>query len=110
MSDQDPQPTEVLRRRAHDLGGVAGFGAVDRSEHARPDWARRAVVLRAVLGSRGLMSMDEVRRATEDLGYPTYFELDYYERRAAAMEALLIEKGLLTAQEIDSRVVRNRGN
>ena len=84
----------------HDLGGSPG-GPVDRSQHEVEDWERLADAINAALGGRGLQSTDELRRAIESL--ENYRELSYYERWVAATEKLLVEKGILTREEVDER-------
>ena len=84
----------------HDLGGAPG-GPVDKSGHEVEDWERLADAINSALGKRGYQSTDQLRRAIE--GLPNYRELAYYERWAAAIEALLVEKGILTHEEIDER-------
>jgi hypothetical protein len=84
----------------HDLGGSPG-GPVDKSQHEVEDWERLADAINAALGGRGLQSTDELRRAIESL--ENYSNLGYYERWAAATERLLVEKGILTREEIDER-------
>lgn len=56
------------------------------------------------LEGRGLQTTDQLRRAIESL--ENYYELSYYERWAAAAEKLLVEKGILTSEEIDERAAR----
>ena len=85
---------------AHDLGGSPG-GPVDKSQHEVEDWERLADAINAALGGRGLQSTDEHRRAIESL--ENYRELGYYERWVAATEKLLVEKGILTREEVDER-------
>ena len=84
----------------HDLGGSPG-GPIDRSQHEVEDWERLADAVNAALGGKGLQTTDELRRAIESL--ENYKELGYYERWTAATELLLIEKGILTREEIDER-------
>ena len=50
--------------------------------------------------------MDELRRAIEALTPERYEALSYYERWTEAVEALLIEKGVLTAAELDATMSR----
>ena len=83
-----------------DMGGSPG-GPIDRSPHEVDDWERLADAISSALGARGLYSTDEHRRAIESLG--NYRDLSYYERWAAATEILLVEKGVLTGDEIDER-------
>jgi hypothetical protein len=50
-----------------------------------------------------LKTTDEHRRAQESLPPQQYEALSYYERWVAATELLLVEKGILTREEIDAR-------
>ena len=49
------------------------------------------------------MNTDELRRGIEAIPAQEYESLSYYERWSASVETLLVEKGVLTAEEIDSR-------
>jgi hypothetical protein len=84
----------------HDLGGSPG-GPIDKSQHEVEDWERLADAVNIALGIKGLQTTDELRRAIESL--ENYGELGYYERWAAATEKLLVEKDILTREEIDER-------
>ena len=82
------------------MGGSPG-GSIDRDQHEVEDWERLADAINGALGTRGFQSTDELRRAIESLD--EYRELSYYERWVAATEKLLVEKGVLTSEEIDER-------
>ena len=84
----------------HDMGGSPG-GSIDRDQHEVEDWERLADAINGRLSAKGLQSTDELRRAIESLD--EYRELSYYERWVAATEKLLVEKGVLTSDEIDER-------
>ncbi len=84
----------------HDMGGSPG-GPIDRSQHETEDWERLADAVTIVLDKKGIKTTDEHRRAIESLD--NYRELGYYERWIAATEILLVEKGILTREEIDER-------
>jgi Nitrile hydratase beta subunit, N-terminal len=84
----------------HDMGGALG-GPIDRSQHEVEDWERLADAINGALGAKGLQSTDELRRSIESL--EEYRELSYYERWVAATEKLLIEKDVLSSDEIDER-------
>ena len=84
----------------HDMGGEPG-GPIDRSQHEIEDWERLADAINGALGAKGLQSTDELRRSIESL--EEYRELSYYERWVAATEKLLIEKDVLSSDEIDER-------
>ena len=89
----------------HDMGGSPG-GPIDRDQHEVEDWERLADAINAALGGKGLQTTDQHRRAIE--GLEEYLDLSYYERWVAATEKLLIEKGILSSDEIDVRAAEIR--
>lgn len=76
---------------------------MDRSQHEVEDWERLADAITIALDIRGIKTTDEHRRAQESLPPEEYRKLSYYERWVAATEMLLVEKGILTREEIDER-------
>ncbi len=96
---------EKTPRGDHDLGGRPA-GPVDRSEHVLEPWEKRVDVLCGILvdRKRRLMTIDERRDAIERLGEDAYQSLKYYELWMAAALELVLEKGILTRDEIDGRV------
>jgi hypothetical protein len=91
------------------MGGSPG-GPIDRGQHEVEDWERLADAITGALGAKGLQSTDQHRRAIESL--EEYRDLSYYERWVAATEKLLVEKGVLTGDEIDERaaLIQRRWN
>ncbi len=87
----------------HDLGGSPNTGPIDKSQHEIQDWERLADAVTIVLDKKGLKTTDEHRRAIESLDPEQYTKLGYYERWISATELLLIEKGVLTREEIDQK-------
>jgi hypothetical protein len=87
------------------MGGSPG-GPIDRGQHEVEDWERLADAINGALGAKGLQSTDELRRAIESLEH--YRDLSYYERWVAATEKLLVEKGVLSSNEIDERAAEIR--
>ncbi len=92
----------------HDRGGWPDDTPIDRSEHEYSDWERRVDAVHQVLGAQGIRTTDEMRRAIESLSLEQYESLSYYEKWTAALEILLIEKGILTAEEIDVKAAQLR--
>ena len=90
--------------RPHDRGGWPTDEPIDRSEHEHADWELRVHALHPVLGRKGLRRTDELRRAIESLEPERYEALSYYERWTAALEILVVEKGILSTEEIDQKV------
>ncbi len=87
------------------MGGSPG-GPIDRSQHEVEDWERLADAINGALGAKGLQSTDELRRAIKSL--EDYRDLSYYERWVAATEKLLVEKSVLSSDEIDERAAEIR--
>ena len=81
--------------------GGSPAGPIDRNPHEVEDWERLADAVSSALGGQGFYTTDEHRRAIESL--EEYRDLSYCERWVAATEKLLVEKGVLTSEEIDDR-------
>ena len=88
----------------HDRGGWPTDGPIDRSEHEYQDWERKTHALVEVLREQGVIYTDELRRGIESLPPEQYETLSYYERWSASVELLLLEKNILTKDEIDAKV------
>ena len=101
---------EKTPRGYHDLGGLPA-GPVDRSEHVLEPWEKRVDVLCGILvdRKRRLMTIDERRDAIENLGEDAYNSSKYYELWMAAALKLVIDKGILAAEDIDARMDEIRG-
>jgi Nitrile hydratase beta subunit len=102
LEQTEPKECGEIMKKVHDMGGRREeFGPIDRSDHQVEDWERVADAVNIVLNAKGHKTTDEMRRAIESLD--GYREMGYYERWAAAAELLVVEKGLLTKDEIDAR-------
>ncbi len=95
--------------RVHDRGGWPSEEPINRSEHQLMDWERRIDALNVVLGDKGLRCTDEHRRAMESLPPQQYESLSYYQRWAAGLELLLLEKGILTRAELAAKLAELEG-
>jgi hypothetical protein len=87
----------------HDRGGWPGAGPIDKTEREVEDWERLADAVAIVLDKKRIKTTDQLRRAIESLGPELYEKLGYYERWIAATEILLVEKNILTREEIDAK-------
>ena len=90
--------------KVHDRGGWPTDESIDMSDHEVMDWEVRANAIRQVLGQKGLMKSDELRRGIESIEPSKYETLGYFERWAESMESLMVEKGILTREEIDQKM------
>jgi len=93
-----------MPRGHHDVGGLPGAGPINQADHQLSDWEILADAVNQALGARGIKRTDEMRRAREEMDSETYRDLNYYERWIASMEAILIEKKILTREEIDCKL------
>ncbi len=100
-------------RSHHDMGGQEA-GAVDRSEHVLAYWEKRVDALHMLLSERNLRRVDESRRAIEALAPDVYDRLSYYERWMAALTTILLERGVITSDELGRKMedvkAREAGN
>jgi hypothetical protein len=83
---------------------------VEPHAHDMTFWEKQIDAVRAVVGAKGIYRTDENRRWVESLGDDAYERLTYYERWTAALMRAMIDKNVLTQDEIDQRVkiVRER--
>ena len=88
----------------HDVGGLPTDEPIDRGEHEWADWERHTAAVVGAVRSRGLMTVDEMRRGIEALPPDEYEALSYYERWAASLETILVEKGVVSSEEVDGKV------
>lgn len=92
-------------RRHHDMGGLAA-GTVEPKEHDYAMWEKRVDAIVKVLSTpdRKMLSTDELRRGIEDLGPGVYDELNYYERWISSATNILLEKGIITVDELGRKM------
>ena len=99
-----PNAGSVPPSGVHDRGGLPSAEPIDRSTHELADWERLTNALVGVLRHRGLFTVDELRRGIESLPPDRYESYSYYERWSSSLETVLVEKGVLTREEIDAKV------
>lgn len=93
-----------MERRVHDRGGWPDAGPIDRSEHEYAMWEKQTDALMGILRTKHLIRTDELRRAIESIEPAAYERMTYYQRWLTAIKTLLIEKGVLTAEEIERKL------
>ncbi len=96
-----------VNKGPHDIGGEAA-GPVDTTDHGMQFWEKQANALRSVLSRAGIVRVDELRRAAEGLG-AQYGKLAYFEVTTSALRTLLLEKGLITENELAAKMAEVRG-
>jgi hypothetical protein len=90
------------KRSHHDLGGIPKFmcEAVDVEPHALTLFDREVDALRMVLGSKQIMSVDELRRGIDAIPEAEYHRLSYYRRWMRSVTDHLLRQGIITEAEL----------
>jgi hypothetical protein len=93
-----------IGHRPHDIGGDAA-GRCERDEHEYAAWEKRIDALMMVLWIRaGSITVDELRRAIEDLGVKNYREMGYYEKWMHGITESLLWRGLISAADLGAKM------
>lgn len=90
---------------AHDMGGTHGFGPVITEDDEPPfhdEWERRAFAMALAAGSLGKWNLDQSRFSRENTPPADYLARSYYQMWLHGLETLLVEKGVVTADEIEA--------
>src|SRR5688500_10796171 len=90
---------------AHDLGGMHGFGPINPEPEAQGPvfhaaWEQRLFSLALAGGALVKSNIDMSREARERQPPVDYLRHTYYENWLAGLEKLLVEKGLVTPEEL----------
>jgi nitrile hydratase beta subunit len=87
----------------HDMGGMHGFGKVEPEPNEpvfHAAWEGRCIALNRAMGYTGAWNIDMSRAAIEELPPSLYLTASYYEKWAIRLEKMLIDRGLVDADEI----------
>ena len=87
----------------HDLGGMHGFGAIDAERDEPPfheAWEGRAGGLLEVMTFPAGFTVDRFRYLRETLRPDLYLTQTYYEQWIYIAEQLLLESGMVSAEEL----------
>jgi hypothetical protein len=86
-------------RSHHDMGGLPA-GEVAPTEHDYAAWERRIDALSVLSGRKMKITVDERRKAIESLPPEAYDKMSYYERWTAALAHTMLERGMITTEEL----------
>ena len=87
----------------HDMGGMQGFGPVAPEPNEpvfHADWEARVLAISRALGYARIWNIDMSRAAVENLPAAVYLTQPYYAKWALRNEQLLIDTGLIGADEL----------
>jgi len=101
-------PDKDVPRAHHDMGGVSKYicEKVDLAPHALTDFDKEVDALRQILGMKGVMTVDELRRGIEAIPEADYHRLTYYQRWVRSIADTLLRKGVVTEAELAAALQR----
>ncbi|HYQ71235.1 MAG TPA: nitrile hydratase subunit beta [Gammaproteobacteria bacterium] len=89
----------------HDLAGMENLGPIDIEKDEpvfHEDWERHIFAITMATMGSGYFKTDEVRRETELMPPADYLRARYYEKWLFSFENLMLEKDVLTLEELES--------
>ncbi len=87
----------------HDLGGMDGFGRVEPESNEpvfHAAWEGRVLAMTRAMRATGSWTIDMERSSLERLHPQTYLAATYYQRWFLGLRQLLLERGLLDADDL----------
>ncbi len=89
----------------HDMGGMQDMGPIQYEKNEpvfHHPWEGRVYAMNRALGAWGKWNIDASRHGIELLPPADYLRMSYYEKWLARNMELLVARGLVTREEIDS--------
>src|SRR3990167_6967178 len=96
---------KIERAGAFDVGGdPESFAPILENDEEKPIafWEKQVHAMLSLLSVKKLMTVDEMRRGIESLPEKVYCNWRYYEKWAASIGAILLERGLISDAELNN--------
>ncbi|MGQ0545999.1 MAG: hypothetical protein ACT4P3_11810 [Betaproteobacteria bacterium] len=93
-----------FERSHHDMGGMPA-GRSGPTEHEYEEWERRVDAMSVLLSK--FIKVDQRRRNIEALPPAEYDAMAYYERWVVALAQSLIQRGLITTEELGKKMAKH---
>ena len=95
-------------RAHHDMGGVSKLlcEPIDTEPHELTAFDREVDAIRGILGAKGVMSVDELRRGIEAIPEAEYMRLGYYQKWIRSITDNLLVRGVITEAELQAALDR----
>ncbi len=107
-------PSDLVTHLPTDLGGAAA-DKIAITDHALLPWEKRCHALLDILDVHKLVNTEEKRRGVEELGSEMIGKLTYYERWIVSAANVLMQKQILTpdeiarkTQEVQARIAKDK--
>ena len=97
------RPERPSMNGVHDMGGMDGFGKVEPEPNEpvfHEPWEGRVLAMKRAMGCAGAWNIDMSRFAQEMLPPHVYLAGSYYQSWALGVEQMLLERGLVDADEL----------
>jgi nitrile hydratase len=91
----------------HDLGGTDGTGSIEQEEgepYFHEEWEAEVFGLLPTTMGQEMYNIDEFRHTIERMDPAHYLSSSYYEHWLTAMETLLVEKGVVSKEDLQKRL------
>lgn len=93
----------------HDMGGMHGFGAIQREQNEpvfHAEWESRIYgIVTTIREEHDVYAPHGSRHYIENIPPALYLASSYYERWMLALEAALLQKGLLNREELEAKTL-----
>ena len=103
---------ELGARSHHDMGGLPAH-EVEYEEHDYELWERRVdalmMILSGIKGPKRMITVDELRKNIETLPPDAYERMNYYDRWVSSITQTLIQRGVITTEELAKKMAQIRG-
>jgi nitrile hydratase len=89
----------------HDMGGMDGFGKVEPEPNEpvfHAPWEGRVMAMNRAMGATGAWNIDMGRFSREMLPPQVYLASTYYQKWFLGLQQMLLERGLIDADEVGS--------
>jgi nitrile hydratase beta subunit len=89
----------------HDMGGMHGFGKVEPEPNEpvfHAPWEGRTLALTRAMGYTGVWTIDQTRAGIESLPPDIYLSSSYYKKWELRLEKMVVDLGLVSADELDA--------
>src|SRR6187431_2814628 len=93
----------LVKRLPNDIGGLEA-GKIEQIDHVLEPWEKRCHALADVLDFHKIINTEEKRCGVEALGAEMVGKLSYYERWIVAFANILFRKGILTPEQLATRM------
>jgi len=84
--------------------GGQNAAPVDLAEHDYALWEKRVDAMQVLATTKGLFTVDGLRRVIEDLGPAYYEKMSYYERWVHSVNQNLVEAGVYSLGELGAKM------